>query len=107
MKTQNADLTPNYSRAFVHGLDMRQKGDSDHSADKGDERGMALAKLLTNVDIANLTASIPRIYHRDFWRGSRAKELAEYGLYELAMLHLDSAINHGVHWPICFCKYCE
>lgn len=102
MKAQNfADLTPNYSRAFLFCMDWiyeAEGGDSDHSADKGGRTRYGISQAAyPNVDIANLTwPQAMRIYHRDFWRGSRAKELAEYGLYELAMLHLDSAINHGV-----------
>ncbi|MEI8705182.1 glycoside hydrolase family 108 protein [Pseudoalteromonas sp. B62] len=96
-----ADLTPHYSRAFLFCMDWiyeAEGGDSDHSADKGGRTRFGISKgAYPGVDIPTLTwPQAMRIYHRDFWRGSRAKELAEHGLLELAFLHCDAAINHGV-----------
>ncbi|WP_010603999.1 glycoside hydrolase family 108 protein [Pseudoalteromonas maricaloris] len=102
MKTQSsADLSPHYSRAFILCMNWiyeAEGGDSDHSADKGGRTRFGISQAAyPNVNIPHLTwPQAMRIYHRDFWRGSRAKDLADAGLFELALLHCDAAINHGV-----------
>jgi lysozyme family protein len=102
MKTlKPADLKPRYSRAFLFCIDWifeAEGGDSDHKADKGGRTRFGISQAAyPSLDIPNLTRDhAQRIYHRDFWRGSKAKELADNGLLELAVLHFDSAVNHGV-----------
>jgi len=72
----------------------------NHPADKGGETNWGISKKqYPTLDIPALTKEDARaIYLRDYWKPSRADLLPE----KLALVHFDSAVNHGVGRAIKF-----
>lgn len=101
MKTLSLHTAPKYSAAFCISFNWLlavEGGNSNHKHDKGGATRFGISqRAYPNLDIAKLTRQqAMMLYHRDYWRASGAKELADNNLPVMALLLLDAAVNHGV-----------
>jgi len=82
-----------FDRAFAFTV-KEEGGYVNHPKDKGGETKFGISKrAYPHIDIKGLSIEqAKKIYYQDYWLASSADRLPE----RLALLHFDSAVNHGV-----------
>ena len=105
-----------YTTALAFTL-AEEGGYANHPADRGGPtmRGVTQSVYdsyrkslhLPRTDVRDITdAEVAEIYCTRYWRPAGCDVMAEGGAPRLALLHFDSAVNHGVGRAVLFLQRC-